>query len=254
LKRKLVSPFTRLRQGAPPPRAGPPAGDWVNRPCHAVCSLGKYRRRNYRPLANLFASEASLVMKSYRALLIFGFCLFAAVSSAQTNDVYKIDAAKSKIEFQVGNFLGTAKGRFTMFSGTIEVDPDHPEKSSVTVTIQATSINTANAKRDEHLRTADFFDVKKFPEITFKSRRVKQTGSNAGEVAGELTMHGVTRPTALHVQLLGSAASIGKDPTSKWRVTTEPISRTEFGIGMGGMASMIGKDVRVEIEIQAERK
>jgi polyisoprenoid-binding protein YceI len=193
-------------------------------------------------------------MKSLRLLLVFGFGLLVALSSAQANDVYKIDPAKSTIGFQVGNILGTVKGSFATFSGTIEVDPDHPEKSSVTVTIKAASIKTANAKRDEHLRTADFFDVNKFPEIVFKSHRVKQTGSNAGEVAGELTMHGVSRSIALHVQLLGAAPSIGKDPTSKWRVTTDPISRTEFGIGRSGAASMIGKDVRVEIEIQAERK
>ncbi|HWM23705.1 MAG TPA: YceI family protein [Chthoniobacterales bacterium] len=181
--------------------------------------------------------------------------LFAAwPSAAFGNESYKFDQTRSTIAFKVRHLLGTAKGKFAKFSGTIEVDREHPEKSSVVATIQTASIDTANAKRDEHLRTADFFSVRQYREITFKSRRVTQTGPNAGEIAGDLTMHGVTRPITLNVQLLGDAKSAADTPTTRWRVTTAPLKRSDFGIGKGaGGEWMIGNDVAVEIEIEAAR-
>ncbi len=146
--------------------------------------------------------------------------------------------------------LGTAKGKFTKFSGTIEVNREHQEKSSVIATIQAASIDTAIAKRDEHLRGDDFFNVGKYPEITFKSRRVKQTGPSSGDIIGDLTMHGVTRTITLHAQLLGAA----ENQTSRWRITTAPIKRSEFGLAWSRSieaVSMIGNDVAVDIQIEA---
>src|SRR4030081_3933685 len=119
-------------------------------------------------------------MKSSRLLLALGLCLGVGGSSARANEIFKFDPAHSTIAFKVRHLLGSAKGKFTRFSGTIDVDREHPEKSSVVATIKAASIDTAIAKRDEHLRSVDFFDVGKFPEITFKSRRVKQTGANTG--------------------------------------------------------------------------
>lgn len=193
-------------------------------------------------------------MKTSRLLLALGLCLVVGGSSARANEIFKFDQAHSTIAFKVRHMLGSAKGKFTKFSGTIEVDREHPEKSSVVVTIQATSIDTANAKRDEHLRTADFFDVRQYPEITFKSRRVKQTGPSAGEIVGDLTMHGVTRPITLNVQLLGDSEAAAKNPTTRWRVTTAPLKRSEFGIGKGaGGAWTIGDEVAVEIGIEAAR-
>jgi polyisoprenoid-binding protein YceI len=193
-------------------------------------------------------------MKSSRLLLVLGLSLVAGVSSVRANEVFKFDSSHSTIAFKVRSFLGSAKGRFAKFTGTIEVDRDHPEKSSVVATIQAASIDTANAKRDEHLRTADFFNVQQYPEITFKSRRVKQTGANTGEIAGDFSMHGVTRVITLSVQLLGPAESAARNPTTRWRVTTPPLKRSDFGIGKGATgASMIGDDVTVNIEIEAAR-
>ena len=152
--------------------------------------------------------------------------------------------------------LGTAKGRFTKFSGTIEVDSEHPEKSSVTATIQAASIDTAIAKRDEHLRSADFFNVQQYPEITFKSRRVKPTGANTGEITGDFTMHGVTRAITLNIQLQGDPGSAAKGQTTRWRVTTAPLKRSEFKLGWSKgveTVSMIGDDVAIDIQIEAAR-
>jgi polyisoprenoid-binding protein YceI len=194
-------------------------------------------------------------MKIFRLLLALGLCLVVGGSSALANEVFKFDPSHSTITFKVRHLLGNAKGRFTKFNGTIEVDRDHPEKSSVVATIQAASIDTAIAKRDEHLRSADFFNVPQYPEISFKSRRVKQTSPRAGEIVGDLTMHGVTRPITLNVQLLGASDSTAKNPTTRWRVTTAPLRRSNFGIGEGAGGSwMIGDDVAVNIEIEAVRE
>jgi polyisoprenoid-binding protein YceI len=195
-------------------------------------------------------------MRPSRLLLAAVLYLAVPSSSAVANEVFKIDPGHSTIAFKVRHLLGTAKGKFTKFSGTIEVDREHPDKSSVTATIQTASIDTAIAKRDEHLRGADFFNVQQYPEITFKSRRVKQTGPTAGEIAGDLTMHGVTREITLRVQLLGTPESIGKNQTTRWRVTTAPIKRSQFALSWSKSVeavSMIGDEVAVTIEIEAER-
>jgi polyisoprenoid-binding protein YceI len=194
-------------------------------------------------------------MKSSRLFLAVSLCLVVAASSAKANEIFKFDSAHSTIAFKVRHMLGSANGKFTKFSGTIEVDSDHPEKSSVVATIQAASIDTANVKRDEHLRTADFFNVQKYPEITFKSRQVKQTGPASGEIRGDFTMHGVTRPITLNVQLQGTPESAAKSTTTRWRVTTAPLKRSDFRIGTDATgSSMIGDDVTVDIQIEAVRE
>jgi polyisoprenoid-binding protein YceI len=181
-------------------------------------------------------------------LLRLVLCTAVFISAtARANDSFKIDPSRSSIAFKVRHMLGTAKGRFTKFSGTILVDRDHPEQSLVSVTIDAASIDTGIAKRDEHLR-GELFNVAKYPEITFKSRRVKQTGATSGEITGDLTMHGVTRLIVLNVQLLAMSG------TSRWRVTTAPLRRSQFGLVFSKSAetvSMIADEVGIEIEIEA---
>ena len=200
--------------------------------------------------------EDALDMKSARLVFALGSCLLVGASSARANEIFKFDSAHSTIAFKVQHMLGTAKGTFTKFSGTIEVDREHPEKSSVVATIQTASINTAIAKRDEHLRSADFFNVQQYPEITFKSRRVKRTGANTGEIAGDFSMHGVTCAITLNVQLLGDPGSAPSGQTMRWRVTTAPLSRSGFKLGWSKgveTVSMIGDNVAVDIQIEATR-
>ena len=112
------------------------------------------------------------------------------------------------------------------------------------------SIDTGIAKRDAHLRSEEFFNAEKFSEITFKSRSVKRTGPDAGDILGDFTMHGVTRPITLHVKLLKEEQ--GK--TTRWQVTTAPLSRREFGVQFGQTlegVSMISDKVAVDVEIVA---
>ena len=190
---------------------------------------------------------------SWSAWLIL-FCGVVAVwpVPARANEIYKFDQTHSTIAFSVRHFFGAANGRFTKFNGRIEIDPEHPEKSSVTAMIRAASLDTANAKRDEHLRGSDFFDVAKFPELTFKSRSVKRTGAKNADITGSFTMHGVTREIVLHAQLIGSA----EGGATHWHVTTAPIKRSEFDLRWSKSVeavSMIGDEVVVLIEIEAER-
>jgi polyisoprenoid-binding protein YceI len=180
--------------------------------------------------------------------------LIATVSpAASAKENYKFDPSGSTIGFSVHQFLGTTQGKFTKFNGKIEVDREHPENSSVTAQIDVRSIDTRIKKRDDHLRSPEFFNVEKFPQITFKSRSVKRTGPESGDILGDLTMHGVTRPTTLHVKLL---TPINDTNRTRWAVTTEPISRREFGLMFSSGAeavSGIGQTVAINIEIEARR-
>lgn len=180
------------------------------------------------------------------AILLLALALSISATGAES---FKIDPAHSTIAFKVRHLLGTAKGQFSKFSGTIVVDREHPEQSSVSVKIAVASIDTGIAKRDEHLREG-LFNVEKYPEITFKSRRVKQTGANSGQIVGDLTMHGVTREIVLNVQLVSNSQT-------RWRVTTPPLRRSEFGLLFSKSAetvSGIGDEVAIDIEIEAQRE
>src|SRR5216684_3900311 len=129
---------------------------------------------------------------------VFNFVLLAALSSgALANETYKFDQSRSTIGFTVHQFLGTSHGKFAKFDGKIDIDREHPEKSSVVARIDVRTIDTGIVKRDNHLRGPEFFAVEKYPEITFKSRNVKKTGPQAGDIQGDLTMHGLTKPITL---------------------------------------------------------
>ena len=185
--------------------------------------------------------------------LIGTFAIFAVSSAAWANETYKFDSSGSAIGFTVHQFLGSTHGKFTSFSGKIDVDREHPENSSVTAQIDVRSIDTRIKKRDDHLRSPEFFNVEKFPQITFRSRSVKRTGSQSGDILGDLTMHGVTRPITLHVKL---GTPINETNRMRWVVTTEPISRRDFNLMFASGAeavSGISQTVAINIEIEAKR-
>jgi polyisoprenoid-binding protein YceI len=180
--------------------------------------------------------------------------VFAGLSPAVlANETYRFDPSTSTIGFSVHQFLGTTHGKFTKFSGKIDVSREHPVNSSVTAQIAVRSIDTRIKKRDDHLRSAEFFDVEKFPQITFKSRSVKQTGSQSGDIVGDLTIHGVTRPVTLHVKLL---TPLSETSRTRWAVTVDPINRRDFNLMFAPAAesvSGISQTVAINIEIQATR-
>jgi len=190
-----------------------------------------------------------------RTLFVASLILPAALSSAAlANETYKFDQSHSTIGFKVHQFLGTTNGRFTKFSGEIDIDREHPEKSSVVARIDVRSIDTRIQKRDDHLRSAEFFNVAKFPDVTFKSRSVTRTGPQSGDILGDLTMHGVTKPITLHVKLLTPISNEVKQ--TRWAVTTEPLKRRDFNLMLSQGAeaiSGISQTVAINIEVEATR-
>jgi polyisoprenoid-binding protein YceI len=167
---------------------------------------------------------------------------------------YKIDKSHSEVMFQVRHLVTKVRGRFSDFEGTVAINEDTPELSSVQFTIQATSIDTNEPQRDTHLRSADFFEVDKYPTITFASRKVARTSSDSYEVAGDLTIHGVTRGITLPVTHLGKA----KDPWGNERVGFEAeitLNRKDYGLmwnaplEVGGF--LVGDEVKVTLSVQA---
>jgi polyisoprenoid-binding protein YceI len=173
---------------------------------------------------------------------------------------WQVDAAHTAVEFSVKHMMfTTAHGRFTGVAGTIEVDEEHPERSSVEVTIDASSVDTANADRDKHLRSADFFDVEKHPQITFKSRKVQGAAKKEGDrfkVVGDLTIRGETQEVTLECTYLG----MGRDPWGGTRAgfhAETKIDRREWGLRWnqaletGGI--LVANEVKLELDVQAVR-
>src|SRR5450432_2061504 len=194
-------------------------------------------------------------MKKY--LLSFtALALCASIQNSRADDTYKIDPVHSSISFKVRHFFSNVNGSFKKFEGTINVDMEHAEKSSVDTTIQTASVDTANDKRDEHLRSPDFFDATKFPTITFKSKSVKQTGPESGDITGDLTMHGVTKEITLHAKFLGKGKGMGGHAISGWQVTSDPIKRNDYGLSWSKVVegtAVVGEDVAVTIEVEADK-
>ena len=177
----------------------------------------------------------------------------AFAGSASAADTLVIDRVHSDASFQVRHFVTNVRGRFTDFTGTIVADAAKPEASSVEFTVKTASIDTDQANRDKHLQSADFFDAEKFPEITFRSTSVKSAGKNKFDVAGNLTMHGVTKQITLPVTYLGSIGT-GKDARHGFETTTT-LNRKDFGIvwnkALDAGGYMLGDEVTVTFSLAA---
>jgi len=170
---------------------------------------------------------------------------------------WQFDFVHSSIGFTVRHLLvSKVRGRFTKWSGALRFDEDAPSTSFVDVVIDAASVDTAEAQRDVHLRSADFLDVEHHPRLTFKSTRVEAIDGESFKVTGELSIRGVTRPAILEVSYGGRM----KDPWGNDRVgftARTTIDRKEFGLTFnqildhGGLA--LGEKVAIEIDIEATR-
>ncbi len=169
---------------------------------------------------------------------------------------YKVDKAHTAVAFKVRHIFTNVPGHFSEFDGKIEFDPAALASASVEGTIQAASINTNNEKRDNHLRSADFFDVENHPTISFKSTKVTDVdeAKKTAKLHGNLTMHGVEKPIVLDVAYLGTA----KDPWGTNRsgfVAKTTLNRKDFGISWnetldsGGL--LVGEEVEIEINVEA---
>jgi polyisoprenoid-binding protein YceI len=173
------------------------------------------------------------------------------------NMKWYIDNTHSSVEFSVRHMgIAWVRGRFLKFEGTADFDPQNLEAGLVEVKIDASSISTGNEKRDDHLRSPDFFDVQNHPLITFKSMKVNKAGKNY-RVSGDLTMRGVTKPVTLEVEFFGVREIPSGDGKSEMRAGLSAktvLNRHDFGVNWdapaGEGASMAGEEVEVTINIE----
>lgn len=163
---------------------------------------------------------------------------------------YKIDPAHTAVVFIV-NHVGFSNviGRFDTVGGDVTFDKDAVEKSVVTVSIDTTSVDTNHAKRDEHLRSPDFFNAKEFPKMTFKSTTIEKTGDKTGKLHGDLTMLGVTKPVVLDVTFNKDGVSPASKLETAGFSARGTVKRSEFGMKYGVPA--IGDDIQLLIEVEA---
>jgi polyisoprenoid-binding protein YceI len=164
-------------------------------------------------------------------------------------ETYKIDPVHSTVGFTIRHFFTNVPGNFTKFAGTIAVDRDSLEHSTVEATIEVASVDTRSEMRDNDLRSDHFFDATKFPAITFKSKAWKQTGENAFDVTGDLTIRDVTKEVVLKLKSLGFGPGMRGAMLSGWEATTT-INRNDFGITR--YAGMLGDEVPVTINVEAD--
>lgn len=175
------------------------------------------------------------------------------LSPAMAQDTYKVDRDHSIALFRIKHLgVSFTYGRFNELEGTIVLDEANPEKSSVELVVKATSLDTNQPKRDEHLRGPDFFNVKQFPEIRFKSKSWKKSGESSYQITGDLTLHGVTKEITVNVDHTGS----GKDPWGGFRSGFElvfTIKRSDFDMKymLGGP---VGDEVRLTVSVEGVKQ
>lgn len=187
--------------------------------------------------------------RSRRSVLVALLCVAAALPVAQAGE-WCIDKPHSSIDFNVRHLVSRVSGSFNDFDGTVRFDPASPGSAAVDVIVQATSIDTANAKRDDHLRSPDFFDVAKFPTLTFKSEKVTATSKDEYALTGALTMHGVTKTVTVPVKLLGLMDA----PKKAGFQAVFTINRKDYGIvwnkALDAGSFVLGDDVTVTLNFQ----
>jgi len=183
--------------------------------------------------------------------------LVGLAGAASAADTWTVDKAHSTVNFKIKHLMSKVTGSFGDFDGTITTDFANLGASGVTFTIQAASIDTANADRDKHLRAADFFDVEKFPTVTFTSSKITKTGETTFAVTGTFTMHGVSKEITLPVTFLGAAQDPWGNTKAGFEIATT-LSRTDYGIvwnkalETGGF--LLGDEVEVMINLEVAKK
>ena len=194
------------------------------------------------------------------ALRIFSLALLlsAAPSIALATD-WQIDPAHTNVQFSVRHLMiSNVRGDFNKVAGTVASDGQNPDAVKIDAVIDAGSIDTRIEKRDQHLKSADFLNVEKYPTIEFKSKKILASGAGKWKLSGDLTLHGVTKEVVLDVE--GPTAEM-KDPMGNTRVgasATTKISRKDFGLTWnkaletGGV--MVGDEVEITIDVEAVQK
>jgi polyisoprenoid-binding protein YceI len=196
-------------------------------------------------------------MNRFRTLgastLFLGSLLIAApvLAAPQT---YEIDPVHSRVEFTIRHMFSKVTGNFGAFHGTINYDAAAPATSTTNVEIDASSIDTNNDRRDAHLKSADFFDVAKFPTLTFTSGKVTAGDEGKFKVEGTLTMHGIAKPVVLDASFLGAGPGMDGAMRAGFEAATK-VDRKDYGIiwnkALDQGSTLLGDDVTINLEIEA---
>jgi polyisoprenoid-binding protein YceI len=195
------------------------------------------------------------------ALLVSGLALGFALTVPQRAKAdtaeWTLDSTHSRVGFSVSHMVvSSVSGRFKQFGGKVELDEANLTKSQVEITIKAESIDTDDAKRDEHLRSPDFFDAKKFPTLLFKASKIVKAGGNKYKVTGDLTIHGVTKVVTLDATLSDAI----KNPWGKMVRSVKlggKVKRSDFGLkwnktlDAGGV--LVGDDVTLDVQAELDK-
>ena len=192
-------------------------------------------------------------MNKLNRLIVITALSFGLLASAQgAVEVFNIDPVHSSAGFTLRHLMSRFTGSFTKVTGSISVDREHLENSTVTATVDVASVNTANEKRNGHLLGGDFFNVTQFPSMTFKSSSWKKTGEDTYDVTGDLTIKDVTKPVTLKVTVLGFGPGMKPGSTvSGWEATTT-IKKSEFNLaGPAMLGKVLGDEVNVTISVEA---
>jgi polyisoprenoid-binding protein YceI len=178
-----------------------------------------------------------------------------STATSATLTTWNLDPAHSTAQFKVKHMMiSNVKGNFTGLSGVLKLDAANPSGSSVEASIDVTTVNTGDAQRDGHLKSADFFDADQFPTLTFKSTKVTSSGGGDYAVTGDLTLHGVTKSVTFSVE---DVSEPSKDPWGNLRIglsASTKINRKDFGLSWnaaletGGV--LVGEDVTISLDVQ----
>ncbi len=185
-----------------------------------------------------------------RVALALAACLLFAVSTAAQVETWTIDPNHTASQFAIRHMsISTVRGQFNKTTGTVMYDPKDPSKTAIDVLIDAASINTRIDARDKDLRSPNYFDVEKFPTLTFQSKRAEAAGPGKLKVTGDLTIRGVTKEVVLEVE--GPSEPL-KDPKGNLHLgasATTKINRKDFGVG-SAPAAILGEEVNITIDAE----
>jgi polyisoprenoid-binding protein YceI len=204
-------------------------------------SLGKATPLSIMMRKPTIATSASL-------LVLFCLANLASLRAVGQSDTWYLDPAHSAAQFSVRHMgLSNVRGTFTKVGGTV-TNPADPGKATVDVTIEAGSVDSRVERRDDDLRSDHYFDVAKYPTITFKSKKVEVAGAGKLKVTGDLTIHGVTKEAVLDVDGPTAAMKDPKGTSHRGASATTTISRADYG--MNTMAGMIGDAVVIQLDVE----
>ncbi len=199
-------------------------------------------------------------MKRFATLALAAVALtFSTLTASAQPVTWNVDNSHSSVHFKVRHFLTTVTGQFNDFEGTIVFDEKNPAALSVVASVRCSTVFTDHERRDGHLRSADFFDVEKFPTITFKSTKAEAVGKNKFKITGDFTMRGVTKVVTFDGEFMGAGTfgSADRSMTKAGFSASAVIQRKDYGMvwnrtfDQGGV--MLGEDVTISIEVEADK-